>query len=407
MKEEENIPVSAGSETDFLQQTRQFALDYMNQNADSRLIYHRYSLAARTAAIASQLADTENADADVRTAAVSASWLHLLGFVSDYHLGVIQSRKLAGSYLRNAGIDSELAETVDQCLESLQMKTVSSDQAVNLFRDAFFAARYGDPFSNEIPLLRLEMEFLGGQRLSDAAWTQLQMQQLLGVKYQSPSAKAAFEPSLASNVLEQKKLVERNKHKVYVDQETTALEKYGQIERKVPTSGVQTFFRTNYRNHINLSAIADNKANIMISVNAILISVLISIISYKNITETNPMILMPVVIFLVTGLSSLIFAVLSARPKVTAVNASGADPEEARKNVVFFGNFVQMELEQYEEALDAVFKDSELLYGNMTRDLYFLGKVLDKKYKYLILSYNIFMIGFVTTVLTFLVALLT
>jgi hypothetical protein len=231
---------------------------------------------------------------------------------------------------------------------------------------------------------------------------------LLRARYYTAAGKKEFEAELAQNILAQKKLVDRNRHKVYIDQaEGANLQKYGSIERKVPVSGVQTFFRTNYRNHINLSAIADNKANIMISVNAILISVLISIISYKNITETNPMVLMPVVIFLVTGLSSLIFAVLSARPKVTSLHGVDVQPEEARRNIVFFGNFVRMDVEAYEEALDAVFRDSELLYGNMTRDLYHLGKVLDKKYRYLTVSYNIFMIGFVATVVTFMIALLT
>ena len=115
----------------------------------------------------------------------------------------------------------------------------------------------------------------------------------------------------------------------------------------------------------------------MISVNSILISVLISILSYRNMAENNPPIVLPVVIFLVTGLTSLIFAVLSARPKVTSFNEAISSKEEKRKNIVFFGNFVHLDLEEYEEAMDAVFRDPELLYGNLTRDLYFLGKVLD------------------------------
>ena len=65
------------------------------------------------------------------------------------------------------------------------------------------------------------------------------------------------------------------------------------------------------------------------------------------------------------------------------------------KNIIFFGNFVNLELEEYEEAMDAVLREGELMYGNMVRDLYFLGKVLDKKYRYLTNSYNIFMVGFV------------
>ena len=80
--------------------------------------------------------------------------------------------------------------------------------------------------------------------------------------------------------------------------------------------------------------------------------------------------------------------------------------EEIQKNIVFFGNFAHLDLEQYEEAVDAMFRDSELIYGNMVRDLYFLGKVLDQKYKYLSLSYNVFMVGFVVTVLTFMIAFL-
>ena len=142
----------------------------------------------------------------------------------------------------------------------------------------------------------------------------------------------------------------------------------------------------------------------MISVNAILISVLITFLSYRNIAETNPSVLLPVVIFLVTGLASLIFASLSARPKVTQLNDADLPTPPAR-NIFFFGNFVQLPLEQYESAVDEVLHDEALLYGNMSRDLYHLGLVLDLKYRRLTTSYNIFMVGFAATVVTFLITL--
>ena len=104
-------------------------------------------------------------------------------------------------------------------------------------------------------------------------------------------------------------------------------------------------------------------------------------------------------------MTSLVFAVLAVRPKVTQLNTSETAKQDYKKNIVFFGNFVNLELEEYEEAMDAMFRDGELMYGNMTRDLYFLGKVLDKKYGYLTHSYNIFMVGFVATVLIFLVSI--
>jgi hypothetical protein len=111
------------------------------------------------------------------------------------------------------------------------------------------------------------------------------------------------------------------------------------------------------------------------------------------------------VTFLITGMTSLVFAVLAVRPKVTQLNIGDTPKEDYKKNIVFFGNFVNLELEEYEEAMDAMFRDGELMYGNMTRDLYFLGKVLDKKYRYLTNSYNIFMVGFVATVLIFLASI--
>jgi len=73
--------------------------------------------------------------------------------------------------------------------------------------------------------------------------------------------------------------------------------------------------------------------------------------------------------------------------------------------VIFFGTFSRLKLEDYESLMDEVLHDEALLYGNMVRDLYHLGKVLDQKYRYLSISYNIFMMGFLVTVGSFLFVL--
>ena len=143
----------------------------------------------------------------------------------------------------------------------------------------------------------------------------------------------------------------------------------------------------------------------MISVNAILVSVLISILSYRNLAEVNPFIMMPAIVFLVSGLISLVCAVLSARPRVTSLNGEKKSIDEIKKNLVFYGNFVNLDLEKYEEGMNELYKDPQLMLSNMTRDMYYLGKVLDKKYRFLTISYNVFMLGFIVTVIMFLVGL--
>ena len=49
-------------------------------------------------------------------------------------------------------------------------------------------------------------------------------------------------------------------------------------------------------------------------------------------------------------------------------------------------------------------KDSDYLYRSIIKDIYFLGVVLGKKYRLLRLSYNIFMIGLIVSVIAFAVA---
>ena len=388
----------------FVQEARQYALQWFNEHNDPRLVFHTYQQAAAVFSLVEELGNGNNIAAEHMEAAGIAAWLHNLGFVISYDHGWEESRQLAIAFLKRESASEQLIQRVYNALSGLLNQEVPVTQEAQILVDAVHAQQFGTAFFELSPLLKLEME-LKGQELPPAAWGQYQLQQLLNITYYTPYAKEKFAPLLAQHLLEQKNRVEKFHKKQEEDDTDQLLRKFQLLERKLPSSGIQTFFRTSYRNHINLSAIADSKANIMISVNAILISVIISAISYKNITETTPMIMMPTVIFLVTGLTSLTFAVLSARPKVTSLNKDVHDKERIKQNLFFFGNFVTLRLDEYEEAMDAIFRDGELLYGNLVRDLYHLGQVLDKKYRYLTLSYNIFIAGFIATVVFFMIAL--
>ncbi|MFZ2898415.1 MAG: Pycsar system effector family protein [Saprospiraceae bacterium] len=384
---------------------RQYALKWFNDHHDPRLVFHTYQQGAEVAKLAEEIGQGNGADPEATLAAVIAAWLHNLGFVNQYDQGWEESRQLAIAFLKKEGAPEKIIQRVYNALSGLLSQETPATQEAQILVDAVHAQQFGPGFFDKSPLLKLEME-LKGMVFPPDAWGQFQLQKLLNANYFTPYAKERYAPMQAKHLLEQKNHVEKLQRKRAEDDPDELPRKFQMLERKTPSSGAQTFFRTSYRNHINLSAIADSKANIMISVNAILISVIISAISYKNITETNPMIMMPAVIFLVTGLTSLTFAVLSARPKVTMLNKDVHDKERIKQNLFFFGNFVTLRLDEYEEAMDAVFRDGELLYGNMVRDLYNLGQVLDKKYRYLTLSYNIFIVGFIATVVFFLIALI-
>ena len=179
-----------------------------------------------------------------------------------------------------------------------------------------------------------------------------------------------------------------------MSEDTTPMKKLGSVKR-----GISDMFRTTYRTHISLSGIADNKSNMMISINGIIISIIIAFISPK--IDSNPWLLIPTAVLLLTCLGSMVYAVLSARPRVSKEVVSLEDVRENRANILFFGNFYTMPREDYVEGLEELMVDSNRLYDNMARDIHGLGVVLAKKYTLLRVSYNIFMIGLVLSVLSF------
>jgi len=381
-------------------------LELYNRHGDARIVFHTYQLTCELAERVLEIAHGEAAeDQDTEIAQISA-WFLYVGYTVNYKQAARISVGEAERFLLQEGYPEEGRRHVMQCLHRIAEKQAPATPAARILSDAHQLTAHLLNFKERSPLLHLEWEFMENRRLAATAWAKLQMQYLLQMQLHTHYARTNYEPLLVSLLREQKELVESLANKEKNNPEKPR--RFHKLEKKrYPTRATQTFFRTNYRNHINLSSIADNKANIMISVNSILISVLITILTYQNIYETQPVILLPVVVFLVTGLASLIFAVLSARPKVTKINRENDNTADIKKNIVFFGNFVHLDLEDYEEAMDTVFRDDELIYGNMTRDLYHLGKVLDKKYRYLSISYNIFMVGFIATVGSFLLLLLT
>lgn len=381
--------------------------DLFKKKSNPRLVYHNYELTTKLLDLLHEISQETQATEQAQELSKLAGLFVYTGFLFNYQNATAESVQQAERFLLDRKYSKAKTEKVKDLIRMIGTNKMPVTEEQELFNDALNTLHFGERFSGKRSLLQLEEELVQQKVLPKEQWASLQLQNLLGAKFYTSYGKMKYEPIIAQNIYSLKRQLDKlGKKGAVVLNAPTQPNIFQDLEAGIPNRAIQTYFRTNYRNHINLSAIADNKANIMISVNAILLSVLVSLLTYKNITETNPMVLMAVIIFFITGLASLVYAVLSARPKVTTINKNVKDVHELKKNLVFFGNYVHLNLEEYEEAVDAMFRDGELIYGNMTRDIYFLGKVLDKKYRYLTNSYNIFMVGFVATAITFIVALL-
>src|SRR5688572_7154859 len=163
-------------------------------------------------------------------------------------------------------------------------------------------------------------------------------------------------------------------------------------------------FRTTSQNHLMLSQMADTKANILITINSIILSVVVSVLVRK--LEENPVLLVPTIMLVTVCLTTTVFAILSTRPNLSDGRFTRDDIKGKKINLLFFGNFHGMDVSEYEWSMKEMMKDADYLYGSLIKDIYYLGKVLGKKYKFLRLAYTIFMFGFVISILSFVVVMM-
>jgi len=169
--------------------------------------------------------------------------------------------------------------------------------------------------------------------------------------------------------------------------------------------GIETMFRTAYRAQLDLTALGATKANIMISLNGLILSVLT--LSGPFVLVAEPMFTVPIAVFLATCLTSIIFAVLAAQPRFVKTKSTLEDFRKDKANILVFEQFSALTEAEHLKAMTGLMQDNRRIYKNMTRQLYLLGIAADRKFRFLKISYTAFLAGLtVSTLLLMAVGLL-
>ncbi len=156
--------------------------------------------------------------------------------------------------------------------------------------------------------------------------------------------------------------------------------------------GAETLFRLVSKNQYTLNTMIDRKSNILISVNALILSIIIGTV-YSQM-DNDPHLIYPVIMILITNLISIAFAIFATRPEL-------AHGDRTVNNLLFYGNFNEMEEAEYTEQLTSLMYKGDELYNAIAKDTFYLGKTIDKKFKLLRKSFHVFLIGIILSVVGF------
>jgi len=164
--------------------------------------------------------------------------------------------------------------------------------------------------------------------------------------------------------------------------------------------GIETMFRSAYRVQMDLTSLADNKANMMISINSIIISVILAAVAPK--LDANPWLLLPTVVLLLGNLVSIIYSIQAARPRIFRQVIDLSDLHRSARNLLFFGNFANLGEDEFVQGMNTLMTDKTLIYDTMIRNIYGLGSVLNRKFTLLQAAYTSFMVALILGVSAFL-----
>ena len=377
-----------------LDRAERYVRGRFNDDLDPIYLFHNYAYSEEIVDKAQELGKAAGVDEITLERLKIAGLFYPLGYIGGPDGFAERSAEELRRFAREEGYDAGAA---DQWIVAVPDADHDSDLPTRLLHDAVWNWLGRKRYDRRSDLLQLEREAIDGKQGDPVVFGHDMQEFLLNFDYLTDEGKEEFDSRRRKNVSKQ----QSNNYKV---QQKEVKAKTGKNFGR----GIDTMYRTAFRNHINLSRIADDKANMMISINTIILSILIAVSGaglsfFEDLFFTSPEFLAPIIILLMSSLTAVVFAVFSARPKVTEYRIKKTSLLESKEaSLLYFGNFLKIEKSDFIKYLSQMKMDQDSLYDDLARDLYDLGQVLHRKYLLLTISYNTFIGGLALAVLTFL-----
>ena len=399
------------TENNIVSKAQAYVESLLNEKLAKDIFYHNYPHTERVAKVAEEIARETKLPKDELEILMLAAWFHDTGFINDYKNHEEESQKIATEFLKNEGLSDDKIEKVNTSILATRRDQFPHNQIEKILCDADLSHIASEDYLKIADGLRREWEIYFQQVHTDMEWYENCNEFVIKSKFHTDYGQTVLEKGKDKVLKALKKKMKKHQEQLDISMQKelgVSPNKLKELKKKLlkvegrPERGIETMFRLTSRNHLTLSGMADTKANIMISVNSIILSILIGSLMQK--LDNNPQLIIPTYVMLIVNLGSIISAILSTRPNITSGKFTRQDIEQNKTNLLFFGNFHQMQRSDYQWGMHRLMEDGRFLYSSLIDDIFFLGVVLGKKYKYLRISYNIFMFGLVTAVIVFMVS---
>ncbi|MCX2574981.1 Pycsar system effector family protein [Pedobacter sandarakinus] len=380
--------------------------DYFHTHQDPRLVYHNLAHTKEVVEAAQQIANHYQLNEEDYFAVTAAAYFHDTGYFEDVAHHEKKGAELADRFLSGKQVDAHVIKNVKAAILSTKIPQAPKTQIEKILCDADLFHLGLPDFRKKGKLMHKEVALLHKKDISKTEWRKNDIQFMEVHHYHTDYAVLLLQDQKLENIKKLKsKLTAQEEIETELAETTPVIpviqdKKKGKGDR--PDKGIETMFRITSTNNQRLSDMADNKAHILITVNSIMLSLIVSLLLRR--LEDHGNLIIPTFILLIVSLTCVVVSILSTRPSIPEGEFSQQDLADKKVNLLFFGNFYKMSLPSYTEGMIKVMNDKDFLYGTLIKDVYSQGVVLGRKYKLIRLAYNIFMWGLIAAVFAFVIA---
>ena len=164
---------------------------------------------------------------------------------------------------------------------------------------------------------------------------------------------------------------------------------------------VLNLIRTTQRNNIDLKNIADNKANILMSINTLVITFLIPIVLSNIQLIMDHRFYAPLAILAITCFITLTISAVVLRPFSTNNRFKPKVLNIVTTSPFFFENSNSFTEQEYHDYFVEVSQSDQKVLKYAVSDLYYFSNILAIKYKQIRWAYMVFIFGTLLALITF------
>jgi len=312
-----------------LESVEDYTKKFFEQHIPDKYAYHNLQHTINVVNAVKEICALEGVTAENTELLEIAAWFHDTGYDQGAEGHEQRSADYAAAFLKENDYSSTAITTIKSCILATKYPQVPQTFFEKILCDADLNHLGKDIYWTRCGKVREELALVKGLVMNEEDWIDFELEFMRNHQFQTTVGQTLYQKSKRKHV---KQLI---KQKARLNPESLSAEETALIAKKKDK---------------------DNKANIMLSINAIIVSISVSTL-VPNFGD-NPKLIIPTLLLLLVCLASIVFATLSTMPKVTEGIFTREDIRQKKSNLLFFGNFYNMKMDDFHWGMMEMIKEN-------------------------------------------------